>query len=120
MAGVDDGRTANGDADLLDAKDDPNEISISSEQPNDSSDPNEISIGDDIDTPIKQSPEVATANMDGKDISNDSPTNDTEAEENFQLLTILQTILVIYTSPVLQLFLQLLMRYYAKRKVVIV
>jgi len=83
-AGVDDGRTANGDADLLDdAKDDPNEISISSEQPNDSSDPNEISIGDDIDTPIKQSPEVTTTNMDDNDISNDLPTNDTEEEEIF-------------------------------------
>ena len=84
----DDGRTANGDTDLLDdtTKDneDPNEISISSEQPNDSSDPNEISIGDDIDTPIKQSPEIATTNMDDdKDISNDSPTNDTEEEEIF-------------------------------------
>ena len=81
MAG-DDGRTANGDTDLLDnnAKDyeDPNEISISSEQP-DSSDPNEISIGDDVDTPVKQSPVVAT-NKDEEDTTNDSPTNDIEEE----------------------------------------
>ena len=80
----DDGRTANGDTDLLDDRtkdnEDPNEISISSEP--DSSDPNEISTGDDFDTPVKQSPAVTT-NKDEEDTTNNSPTNDTEAEEIF-------------------------------------